>query len=132
MTEIEMCWFGAILSELAVFRQAQSGLHRFVPLPNILFLHIVFLFTFCRSNESLCLKAVILNSEKAPKPKNTPCCKEQRKRKSRFKNREKVLEVERNSGYSASWRGMKYNIFQKCIRQGEKVQVTIMFSGKRV
>lgn len=71
MTETEVYWLGAILSELAVCRQGQSGLHRFISLPNVLFLHIVFLFTFGCSNDSLCLKAVILNSENAPKPKNT-------------------------------------------------------------
>lgn len=72
MAEMEMCWFGAILSELGVCRQAQSGLHRVLSLPNALFLQVVFLFTFCCSNDSLCLKAVILNSEKTPKLKNTP------------------------------------------------------------
>lgn len=76
------CWFGEILSELGVCRQAQRGLHRVVSLPSVLFLHIVFLCTFCCSNDSLCLKAVILNSEKAPKPKNTPWWKEQENKKN--------------------------------------------------
>lgn len=72
MTGTEMCWLGAILLELAVCRQAESELPGFLSLPPVLFLHIVFIFTFCRNNDSLCLKAVTLNSPKAPKPKNNP------------------------------------------------------------
>lgn len=70
MTATETWQLGAILSELAVCRQAESGLHGFLSLPHVLFLHAVFIFTFCYNNDSLCLKAVTMNFSEASKAKN--------------------------------------------------------------